>query len=481
MTTSNTDSRTEGMHSPEAVSSKSRAILPSLPVIIVFVAITVMAWLIPLRPVTSQTENRNLERFPQFTVAALFDGSYFDDISVWFSDTFTFRETWISTTKKLETLYGTRTVAIYGDIGSNDDIPEIIVSTQNTEPYATDPTKPTDTDPSEKPEKEFDPREEGMQEAPDDATQSAWGGQVIAEEDYINRGAVIQIGNATYIYTGFSQNNADRYAAAMNKAVDRLDGRARLFCVLGLENTTFMLTREDRIAMGCKPEEDAVDYMYSKMDPRVNTVRIYDNMIAHNSEYLAFRTDHHWTATGAYYAYEAWCREAGFEPVPLSEYEVIEYPGFYGSYYARAGQSKLLKEDTVVCYVPPGNVKLYLSDENSDSLGWEQPLITDRSRSKPNSKYLAFLAGDHAKGTFINDDITDGSSCVVIKTSVGNPFVYYLTQHYQYVYVLDIRYYSYRNLSSFVKRYEVDDVIFMHGAGLAMGSGGSSLITSFVN
>lgn len=473
MSSSNTDSRTEGKCSPEKDNSKSRALLPCLPVIVVFVVVTVMAWLIPLRPTVSHTENRNLEKFPQFSFATLFDGSYFDDISVWFSDTFTYRDTWIATTKRLETMYGSRTVAIYGDIGANDEIPEFSMSVQNTNP-------PVSTAPIRDGDKDFDPREEGeIETAPDDATQSAWGGQVIDEDEYINKGAVIQIGNATYIHTGFSKPNAEKYAASMNNAAKKLDGKARLFCVLGLENTTFMLTREDRIAMGCKPEEDAVDYMYSLMDPQVQTVRIYDNMVAHNNEYLAFRTDHHWTATGAYYAYEAWCRVAGFEPVPLSEYEVIEFPGFYGSYYAAAGQSKLLKEDTVVCYVPPGNIKLYLSDKSTDSLGWEQPLITDRTNSKKNSKYLAFLAGDHARSTFINDDITDGSSCVVIKTSVGNPFVYYLTQHYQYVYVLDIRYYHYRSLSSFVNRFEVDDVIFMHGAGLAMGKGGSSLIAGF--
>ena len=232
--------------------------------------------------------------------------------------------------------------------------------------------------------------------------------------------------------------------------------------------------------MGCKPEEDAVQYMYSNMDSRVNTVTVFDKLIAHNSEYLAFRTDHHWTATAAYYAYEAWCEEAGFEPVPLSEYTVMEFPGFYGTYYAKAAKNYLLEEDTVVAYVPPGNITLYLSDKSGDSLGWEQPVITDMSHSKSGAKYSAFLGGDHARGILINDDITDGSSCVVIKTSLGNPFVYYLTQHYQYVYVLDIRYYTGKKLTAFVDHYSIDDVIFMHGTGLAMTSGGTSLISSFV-
>ena len=474
----------------EKKKSKFLSLLYSFPVIIVFAAVTVIAWLIPLRPTMSDSENRNLERFPDFSVGVLLDGSYFDDISVWFSDTFTFRETWIDTAASLEYLYGSKTVAIYGDIGTGDDIPEFNLSANNTEA----PTEPevVEEEPTEATadyvdestavtEVVFDPREEeDIEEAPSDAANSAWGGQVIDEDEYIGTSAVIQIGNATYAATHFTQAYADKYSASMSKAAELLDGKARLFCVLGLENTTFMLTREDRLKMGCKPEEDAVQYMYSNMDSRVNTVTVFDNLIAHNSEYLAFRTDHHWTATAAYYAYEAWCEEAGFEPVPLSEYTVMEFPGFYGTYYAKAAKNYLLEEDTVVAYVPPGNITLYLSDKSGDSLGWEQPVITDMSHSKSGAKYSAFLGGDHARGILINDDIKDGSSCVVIKTSLGNPFVYYLTQHYQYVYVLDIRYYTGKKLTAFVDHYSIDDVIFMHGTGLAMTSGGTSLISSFV-
>ena len=492
MNTSETNSRDTVQREKEKSGKKFHAILPVLPVIIVFVALTVLAWIIPLRPTMSETENRNLEKFPQFTFEALLDGSYFDDIGVWFSDTFTFREVWIDTAKGLETLYGSRSVAIYGEIEAGDDIPEVTVSLQ--EPPATEAMDPVQTDAPEEelpnpgesepagPEQEaYDPREEGdVAEAPKDATQSSWGGQMIEEDDYVGSSTVLQIGNAAYNFTGFTKSYADKYAEAMNKAVELLDGKARLFTVLGLENTTFMLTREDRIEMGCKPEEDAVEYIYSNMDSRIQKVSVYDNLVEHNSEYLAFRTDHHWTATGAYYAYEAWCETAQIEPVPLSEYEVIEYPGFQGSYYSKAARSDLLEDDTVVCYVPPGNITLYLSDSSKDSLGWEQDLITDRSRASKGSKYLAFLAGDHAKGTFINDDITDGSVCLVVKTSVGNPFVYYLTQHYQYVYVLDVRYYFGRDLVSFVDHFQIDDVIFMHGTGLAMSSGGIKLINGFI-
>ena len=47
----------------------------------------------------------------------------------------------------------------------------------------------------------------------------------------------------------------------------------------------------------------------------------YTNLLLHNDEYLYFATDHHWTGLGAYYAYQPFCEQAGFEPVPLESME----------------------------------------------------------------------------------------------------------------------------------------------------------------
>ena len=45
---------------------------------------TVVAFLLPLRPKVSETEKRELAKFPEFTWSALWDGSYFAGISTWF-------------------------------------------------------------------------------------------------------------------------------------------------------------------------------------------------------------------------------------------------------------------------------------------------------------------------------------------------------------------------------------------------------------
>ena len=82
--------------------------------------------------------------------------------------------------------------------------------------------------------------------------------------------------------------------------------------------------------------------------------------------------------------------------------------------------------------------------------------------------------------SFVNNSITDGSACLLLKNSNGNPFSYYLTQHYQNVYVLDYRYYRNRSLEECVDYYDVDDVIFCLSSGQAQSADGNDLLKQLI-
>ena len=212
----------------------------------------------------------------------------------------------------------------------------------------------------------------------------------------------------------------------------------------------------------------------------VISVDTYGSLLPHNGEYIYYRTDHHWTALGCYYAYVDWAKKAGFEPVPLENYKELSFEPFYGSLYYKANQSGALKPDTVYAYEPPGDVHLYLQLNNNDSVtarGFEQTLLTD---VRGTDKYLTFLTGDVPLATFINNDITDGSACLIVKNSNGNPFCYYFPQHYQYTYVIDYRKYRHRSLSNFVDYYGVSDVIFCLSSGQAQSYGGNELLKQLI-
>ena len=67
--------------------------------------------------------------------------------------------------------------------------------------------------------------------------------------------------------------------------------------------------------MGCSDEQAAIQYIYDNMDKKVVTIDAFTALKNHSDEYLYFRTDHHWTALGAYYAYSQLMKEKGIRCV----------------------------------------------------------------------------------------------------------------------------------------------------------------------
>lgn len=293
-------------------------------------------------------------------------------------------------------------------------------------------------------------------------------------------GGVYIVGNAGYEMYNYVGSLAEKYQSTVNAVADSLSGVSNVYAMAIPLSSSITLPDSLLSDIPGSDQAQAEKDILAGMGQNIKTVPLHDALNAHRTEYIYFRTDHHWTALGAWYAYAEWAKMAGFEPVPLSEYEEIVQEPFYGSLYYQAHQSGKLTADQVYGYVPPGDVHLYINQGSNDSLsnrGYEQTLIT---QIHGNDKYMCFLTGDFPLCTFINNDITDGSACLLVKNSNGNPFGYYLTQHYQYVYVMDYRKYFSRPLTKFVDYYDVDDVIFCLSSGQAQSAGGNSLLQGLI-
>ena len=122
------------------VTRKEPGIGHVIPFFLVLAALTVVSFIIPLRPTVSYIEKRALAEFPEFSVKALTSGDYFDDITTWFSDTFPGRETWLEVASYTKSFYGNSDVMINEEEENFED-PEI----PDTEPPTEEATEvPTD-------------------------------------------------------------------------------------------------------------------------------------------------------------------------------------------------------------------------------------------------------------------------------------------------------------------------------------------------
>lgn len=411
---------------------------------------TIVAFIIPLRPTYSETEKRNLKEFPQFSVEALATGTYFDDIGTWFSDTFPYREFLTKANTKIKSLYGFDSIVIHGDVDLGDEIPDTPLIQESTEPETTAPpvTVPQTTKPVVMPSKDDLQSDNGDPNAqkPDIKTESL--------------GAIIVAGNTAYEYYSFSEELAPRFINSVNNIKGAVNGDSDVYAMI--IPTSIDITLNDALRADIKSanQKKALNYFNASFKNATAVDGIYDAERLHRDEYIYFRTDHHWTALGAYYAYEQFALEKGVTPIPLNKYETKTFEGFLGTFYSGSGQTSKLGEtpDSVTAYMPFNNVTCHINEGNGNEFDWE--VVKDADSYSQSLKYLAFIGGDNALTTITNADNPNGETCVVIKESYGNAFVPFLIPHYSTIYVIDPRHYE-GTLSEFTKDKEIDDVIFL--------------------
>ena len=375
--------------------------------------------LIPLRPKESVLEKRELEKFPKFTLSSFWDGSYFSAISTWYADTFPFREQLLSANSSFKNLYG-----VQGE--------QIVMNTEQTaDEIPTGSLVLPETSEAESQESEAETEVETEEETYEDGA--------IHDVPEMS-GNVYVTGDTAFSVFYFDLNGSNAYIQMMNKAQKRLDGIADVYDILVPTSLGICLDEDAQKEIGASLQNDAMDYVVSSINSinnKVKTVNTFDTLKKHNSEYIYFRTDHHWTALGAYYAYQDFCKVKGIEAESINSFETMEFPGFVGSFYASSNQVASLKEnpDTVTAYIPKDTNDMFFYDSSLQKINWK--IINDVSEYSENSKYATFIAGDEIYAQIDNPVLDDGSSCVVIKESFGDAFIPFLVDHYQHIYIVD--------------------------------------------
>ena len=419
----------------------------SVPFFVTLGILTVASFLLPLRPQRSYAEKRELARFPEFSFSALVSGDYFDGISLWFSDTFPGREQWITLAQYDDSLYGYSDIYIQGDIPVTETVPVIL---ENPTP-ATSPTQSAVSTESVK---------ESAPPVTEPVTEPGWGGVDAGDAAEIIRDmTAFQIGDSAFIYQNFSQATSDSYAALVNELAQKLQDKG--VTVISAPTPTavgVLIEDEYQQKLGSVSQVKIQEYINSRLDPQVVAVDTVNALIDHNDEYIFFRTDHHWTALGAYYSYRAICESVGLEPVDIETLEPWDQGTFRGSLYGRVQQPNKLRADTVTAYIPKGDIRF--ETYNTDGYPSQRTLLTDASYRTEYEKYLVF-GTDYPMTHAENRSLPDAPNCIVVKDSFGNCFVPFLTQSFHHVYAIDYRKYYKEPIDKLIEKYNIDCVIIM--------------------
>lgn len=284
-------------------------------------------------------------------------------------------------------------------------------------------------------------------------------------------GGVYVVGSAGYEMYNYVGSLAEKYQSTVNAVADSLSGVSQVYAMAIPLSSGITLPDELFSDIPGSDQAQAEKDILAGMGQNVKTIPLHDVMMSHRTEYIYFRTDHHWTALGAYYAYVQFCTAKGITPHNLSDYEVSQFPGFLGSFYNDGGKPDAMKNDpdTVNAYHPvsaTASMK-YGDNENSTLTGGQ--VIFDESTASASLKYGTFIMGDNPFTVIENPEVSNGEGCIVVKESFGNAFVPFLVDHYQTVYVVDYRYYS-GSVTQLARDKGVKDVLFVNNLSAIRGS-----------
>ncbi len=425
--------------------------------VLMWAAIMVVGMLIGLiwfaRPSYSTVEKRQLEQIPAFTAQEFLDGTYFSGVSKWYSDTYPLRELMVGFGRSFSSLYGVRLNdrVIGGNVVADELPPVEEGSSKASSTVAT--TKLAD---------------EGPVAMPDE--------RVMAEEvqNKIMSGLYVSDGKGYNIYY-FVQDAVERYTSAINLCAEKLDGVSSVYSILVPNTSGAMLDEATLASLGGSDPREAIRYFNSLYSDKVHHVFIYDTLREHNDEYIYFKTDHHWTERGAYYAYLVFCAEKGLEPVDLNTLEYKRFEPFIGTFYSETGDAEMgANPDYVEAWVPAGTNDMVYWD--SEGQQYEGNVITDTTNWPENAKTSCFIE-DYPLVKIENPKIDDDSSCLLVKDSFGDFFASLLVDHYHCVWVIDPRS-SNRNIPQFARENNINDIIFLNNMTLATTDGISSALMS---
>ena len=182
-----------------------------------------------------------------------------------------------------------------------------------------------------------------------------------------------------------------------------------------------------------------------------------DALSAHKDEYIYYRTDHHWTTQGAYYAYSELCGALGLEPFDRAVHTAVDVPDFYGTFYSRA-RTWNAQPDTLTYYDLDNPLTIYTVTGPGMPTEGQTTGLYDLDKLDVYDKYAAFLHGNNGLSRVEGDG---EGRILVIKDSYANSFVPFLTANYAQIDVVDLRNYNY-GLDGLIAENGYDQILVLY-------------------
>lgn len=403
------------LEAEKALSKKTRAtdILTVIALLAVVFGFAIAFFVIPDKSF-SENENRTLKTMPKVTLSSVASGKFTSEFSEYFTDQFPARESFISLKAVCELALGK--MENNGVIAAKDG-------------YLI---------------KRFDP--------------------AALYSDYRTRNE----GKDT-----FSPSYSAALEQSTQKVTDNADAIVKFAAASGKLGIPVVFAAAGRLSdvapyalPAAYPADAAVDVwdaLSSAMSGADNTAKYLDLRAPLKEhfdagEYVYFKTDHHWTALGAYYGYSEIMKAFGEAPTPLDSFtkETVSRD-FIGTTWSSSGL-RWTKPDELFY--------LRFSGDDTDfevSLGTPEPSTSlyDRSYLDTKDKYSSFISENRARIDITATSGEERERILVIKDSFALALVPFLAERYD-ITMIDLRYYRLNTVYSILEAESIDKVLLIY-------------------
>ncbi len=212
---------------------------------------------------------------------------------------------------------------------------------------------------------------------------------------------------------------------------------------------------------GYLSQKGFIEDVYEQMEG-FTTIDSLSFMSEHKDDYLFYRTDHHWTSLGSYYAYCAAAKTLGYSPYSLNDFNIETVSSdFRGTLYSK----------TLDNGVTPDSIDYYHLKNNAPEItmtvntGTEKKVYDSlyvRDYLDVKDKYSSFT-GSNQPIIDIETNIENGKKLLIVKDSYAHSLVPFLANHYEKITMVDMRYIN-GDLNYFIDMDEYTQALFMFNA-----------------
>ena len=400
--------------------------------------------------VVSEQENRTLTGMPDFSLSEIRTGGISEAFESFLTDQFFFRSELVDGATALKHLFSALTVdELLNAEGEEVFVPQVVADAETA------------------PEQQVSLDIEAQQET---AETDAPAQSATIAGDSASVWLFHKDGSKSALFT-YDKTELEKAAAVFNQYAALLPVGGTVHVLLAPRSQT-----ANKLALHLDTESGWA----SETEAALSTL-VSNNVVLHSAydilqgaildgEYIYFRTDHHWTARGAYLAADAMLKSSGYQTVPLSDYAEKEIEGYLGSIYLHGRNAKLKElSDQIEVFYPLLPAKSYrVSNAYKKN---ELPVIDDT-----RTNYLVFLGGTSGPYRVLEGGYHTGRNMLMVCDSFGNSIAPFFMPYYDDVYLVDFRdeYYTREEarggVKDYIRRLGIDDIYIVLSESNGIGS-----------